>query len=84
MGAIFGRGVSVEVTDGVTGEGVIVKVDVREGAAVAVAVGLGLAVNDGVTEAGITGAVAGAQASARRTIKINKESLFIQLNANSY
>ncbi len=67
MGATLGRGASVGVIEGVTGEGVIVDVGIG------VTVRLGLAVWDGVVEGKMTCVVAGAQAFRRRVIKINKK-----------
>ncbi len=75
---MLGRGVSVGVTDGVTGDDVIVNVGVR------VAVGLGLVVCDGGMDGKATCVVAGAQAPRRRRmIKATRNNFFIQLNANS-
>jgi len=69
---MFGRGVSVGVMDGVTGNGVTVNV------LVAVAVGLGLAGRDGVTEGKMTCDVAGAQALRKRSmIEASNDSFFI-------
>ncbi len=75
VGATSGRGVSVGVTDGVGGTGVMVKVDVT------VAVGLGLAVWDGVAEGKTICGATGAQAPRKRRA-IKNESFCILRNAN--
>ena len=62
---------------GVAGDGVIVNVGVR------VAVGLGLAVCDGVMDGKTICVVAGAQAPRRRRMIKATTNFFIQLNANS-
>lgn len=68
----MGRGVSVGMIVGVTGDGVTVNVGET------VFVGFGLAIGDGATEIGVNWAVAGAQAlRKRRAINVNSDELFI-------
>ena len=67
-----GLWVSVGVSEGVNGNGVIVNVGVR----VKVSVGIGVA--EGVAENGITCVAAGAQAVTKKRItKTNKNNFFI-------